>query len=304
MKVQEYILNEVSLINTVVKEQLKLTPPYLRGNRTYGIATGSGDSLIAAEALELFTNYRIAAKDPYELRLNPPAYRGGFIIGISVKGRTREVIKALKTLKELGWLAIGLTSDLTSSLAKAADETIKLYYSGGEQPIGIGNFISEIAAAAALAGLKNYDGLKNAGIRGSLKSVLLGKDILLVGDREGYLSGEFISLKLSEIFCKPSRVFKIEQFLHAPIYSIKQSSSILFIGNSEKVLNTYKIFKELSNEVAYLRSDIKDVFNSILSYIYTILIELANEAGTQKLKEPCFKTRKFLLERTTPVIYS
>lgn len=303
MDVREYLINEISLFSSIIDEQLKSTPPYLRGKEIFGFATGSGDSFVAAEVLELLTNYRFVAKDPYELRLNSPALKGGYIVGISVKGRTKEVIRAVKSLKERGWLAIALTSDLTSPLAKSADEVIKLRYGGGEIPVGVGNFVSSVTAAAALSGVNVSKILIRSQIHGSVEKVLRGNDLIFVGDSPGYLAGEFISLKLSEIFCKPSRVIKIEQFLHAPIYSLQPSSTILFLGNDAKVLEAYKNLKELYSNVAYLKANSKEPFSSFLSYIYTLLQELAREACVRNLGEPCFMTRKFLLERTTPIIY-
>ena len=303
MNVQEYLTHEISLFSSIITEQLRSTPPYLRGRKVYGFVTGSGDSFVAAKMLELLTNYRLVAKDPYELRLNLPALKGGYIVGISVKGRTKEVIRAVKSLKERGWLSIALTSDLTSPLAKSVDEVIKLHYGGGELPIGVGNFVSSVTAVAALSGVNVSGTLIKAKTRGSVREVLEGNDLVLIGDPPGYLAGEFISLKLSEIFCRPSRVLKIEQFLHAPIYSLQPSSTILFLGNDVKVSETYKILKELNNDVAHLGTSSKDPFSSFLSYIYTVLQELAREAGTRNISKPCFMTRKFLLERTTPVIY-
>ena len=303
MNVQEYLTHEVSLFNSIIMEQLRSTPPYLRGRKVYGFVTGSGDSFIAAEMLELLTNYRLVAKDPYELRLNLPALRGGYIVGISVKGRTKEVVRVVESLKKQGWFSIALTSDLTSPLAKSVDEVIRLHYGGGELPIGVGNFVSSVTAAAALSGASISKTLVKAETHGPVREVLEGNDILLIGDPPGYLAGEFISLKLSEIFCRPSRVLKIEQFLHAPIYSLQPSSTILFLGNDKKILETYKILKELNNKVAFLRATSKELFSSFLSYIYTIIQELAREAGARNLSMPCFMTHKFLLEQTTPVIY-
>ncbi len=301
----EYIMSELSLIQKVVRNQLnfleKLERPSLRG----GLVTGAGDSHAASIFAQLVSRHSFLAVDPYELRLKTPSVSGGDLVAISVKGRTREVIKVAKALRDRGWRVISVTADEGSPLARVSDIVIKLAYGGGALPVGIGSFAAVLATLSWLF----EDDTQPPGtceVRHEDKTLLGYSDVVTVGEGIGVVSAYFTCLKLHEALCMPCRYYSIEQFLHAILYSLSPSSLvIIFPGKErEKSIQLSKILRVANIPRIYVNPSTTDTHLSlVLSEITWGLSAIMSTVRGRGLKEPCFMNRKDLLMLSTPMIY-
>ncbi len=309
MRVTDYLRLELQRINDVVGRQVNYLRLNVKGDLLSklleeGLVIGSGDSHAAALYTQLLSNHRFNLADPYELRLLPPPGEG-VLIAISVKGRTREVVNASKTLKSRGWKVVAITSDTSSPLARVADAVVKVTYGGGELPVGICNFASVITALTWMfKGVKGIPSkLRFMGYDGPpLKEF---REVVAVGEGLGAVSAYFTCLKLHEVICMPCRHYSIEQFMHADIYSLSSESlTLIFPGISKgKSLVLSRVLSEAGLPHHLIQVNAESELSVVLSGIYTAVTALINCAEDLGVEKPCFMTRNVLLKLSTPAIY-
>ncbi|MCD6323680.1 MAG: SIS domain-containing protein [Desulfurococcales archaeon] len=300
MNLGEYLVDEAMRIPDLVRGVSIGGVPeaLLRGK---GYAFGAGDSFVVAQVMQLLTSHRIVAVDPYEVQVIPPE-TADVCVGISVKGRTKEVVKALNALKQLGCLTVAVTHEPSSPVGVEPDAVLGIPYGGGKFPVGIGNFASAVAiVAAALGHTINASAVtSDEGVSHELKG-FLGGDAVLVGTGWGRLAAEFLSLKLAEVFCTPARVYHSEQFLHAPIYALREGSSTIIIGDDRRSVNAYAVLKEAGVNAYHLKTP--QSLEGMLTAIASGVMAIGKLAIDEGRKEPCFMVRKGFLEASTPMIY-
>lgn len=301
----EYILSELSLIQKVVRDQLEFLKEIERPSLRRGLVTGAGDSHAASIFAQLVSRHSFLAVDPYELRLKTPSVSEGDLVAISVKGRTREVVKVAEALRGRGWRVISVTADEESPLARVSDVVIKLVYGGGALPVGIGNFAAVLAALSWL-----FEGDTQPPeiheVECEDHTLLEYRDIVTVGEGAGVVSAYFTCLKLHEVLCMPCRYYSIEQFLHAILYSLSPSSLVIIFPGKErkKSIQLSKILETANIPHIYVNPSTTDTHLSlVLSEIIWGLSVIMNAVRRKELKEPCFMDRKDLLTLSTPMIY-
>ncbi len=309
----EYLRDEVLKFGQIVDEQVRLLRTLgvarasLRGER--GLATGAGDSHAASVYAQLISNHEFMAADPYELRSAPPSERD-YLIAVSVKGRTREVIECVRHLKTAGWRALAVTADPKSELADIADATLQVSYGGGALPVGVGNFASVITALTWVLTDEDVSPPKELHEpKVELARYLSGdgvNEVVAVGEGVGAVSAYFTCLKLYETLCMPCRSYSIEQFLHAPIYSLtKDSLTLIFTGRygvKSRVLQSILEDAGLRHEV--ISASEGGALATVLDEVGQVILAIADTALMKGVLEPCFESRLNLLKASTPVIYT
>ncbi len=305
MTLSEYIMNELSLIQKVVRDQLEFLKGLERPSLRRGLVTGAGDSHAASIFAQLISRHNFLTVDPYELRLRIPSISEGDLVAISVKGRTQEVVKVAEALRGRGWRIISITASEESPLARVSDVVIKLVYSGGALPVGIGNFAAVLAALAWL-----FEGIAQPPEIYEVKRVdhtlLEYEDVVTVGEGIGVVSAYFTCLKLHEVLCMPCRYYSIEQFLHAILYSLSPSSLVMIFPGKEKrkSIQLSRILETASIPYIYVSPPATDTCLGLaLNGIMWGLSIIMNTVRRKGLKEPCFMNRKDLLMLSTPIIY-
>ena len=227
----EQLAREAVEAPELVEEQLRVTGslPAL-GEAGCIAAVGAGDSYAAALAFEAAVPHAVAL-DPFEATLARTLEawsRGGCVLlALSVGGRTRAVVGAARRARGAGCRVVAVTANPDSPLAAASDEVVELVYGGLAGGVGAARHLVMLAALAALTG--HGPGLTEPpGLQGC--EWLTGPTVH-VGAGSSYPSALYAVLKLYEVFGSPVRSERLEQFLHAPIYS---TSSVTLYTPSER----------------------------------------------------------------------
>jgi len=302
--VREYIHEELRLIPNIIRDQANqnIEPLEIEGEV---IAVGAGDSYAAALTAQYLSGFKVIAADPLDF-LNSVKSSPKTLIAISVKGKTIEVVQAAKKVKELGGRVLALTANEGSPLAQVADKVVKIVYLGGKLPAGIGNFISTITAIATLLDhkIKNEEILQLIKENPPAPNIPEKGDLITVGEGLGLVSALFSCLKINEFLCRRCYVDKLEQFLHAPIFTLSKNDKVyLFL---EKSMNKGNILKDILRNLGYnyvIAPVHRDPFVSLIYQITWFLKGLATYCGDNDVKQPCFVTRRELLRYSTPAIY-
>lgn len=293
----DYLREEVEKAPKIVKEQISRTRPH--EELPPSIATGAGDSYAAALFTQFASNGNVVAVDPVHILNAPPAWARD-VLGFSVKGRTVYVAKAMEALKARGARAVAFTAAPDSPIGSLGDEVVELVYPGGEYPVGVGNYLAEIAAAWAYLGNEAPGNLPDP------PNISLGgaKEVIAVGEGYGYVNAVFLCLKLYEAACMRCRYYEAEQFLHAPIYSVSKDAVLVIFEHPGGV--RARDVADVARS-AGLRHHLVEAVGDGLSTTYAGTLAAAKAvaavAGAMGFKEPCFTTRERLREASTPSIY-
>lgn len=294
---RHYLISEAEKAAEIIEKQLRVTKP--AEEVPPGVATGAGDSYAAALFTQFASRGKVIAVDPVHL-LNASPDWARIVLGFSVKGRTVYVAEAMKALKTRGVRAVSFTATPDSPVGSLGDEVVELVYLGGEYPVGIGNYLAEVAAAWAYLGNEPPSRLPpppNMSLTGA-------GEVVAVGEGYGFVNAMFLCLKLYEAACMPCRYYEAEQFLHAPIYSLTNRSALVIFEHPGGV--RARDVADVARS-AGVRHHVIDASEEGLSTVYagTLAIakavaKIADEAGYSK---PCFTTRRKLREASTPSIY-
>ncbi|MCD6428444.1 MAG: SIS domain-containing protein [Desulfurococcales archaeon] len=285
------------------------------GNSEVGYAFGAGDSFAAALATQYLSSFRFVAVDPLSLvyyagRAQTPKQ---VAIAISYKGRTREVVKATSKLKSLGWRVIAITSDSSSPLASAAGEVASIMQTNEALPVGVSSFIAMVTALAKLLGIElNLNSLESKlkdvadlepEVCGSVSTKGIS-EVIAVGEGSGFAAAYFTCLKFYETLCMPCRAYPLEEFLHAPIYSMSRNA-LTVIYPSEKSQKAAHLIEVLSKlGVPYVVTKQMDTtYLNIISGTVQGLKLVLKFITEFDVRTPCYKEKKVLVNSSTPLIY-
>ncbi len=300
-----YLRKELEKIPEILKDYAK-NPPNIEIEelRAPIIATGAGDSWVVAKALHYLSKSLIIPADPYELQIFLPKELEGTLIAISVKGETKAVVNSAKKLRERGWKVIAITANPTSALARISHITVPVRYGGGSVPVGVGNFISAVLSAASVIGYTAEETLPDMEVYGDPASIITAAStIYTAGEGVMNVAAEFISLKLHEALCRTSLYAPIEQLLHAYLYGIGKGGGALLFGGSAKSVKAFKILQEGGVQASLIKAENLEGLNTLISAVHKGIEYVADAVKELGVKEPCFLTRKELVELSTPEIY-
>ncbi len=301
---ESYLIDEVERIPWIVKEQFKASRNWPRRVGGPGVATGAGDSYAAALFAQFASGGEYVAVDPVHL-INALPRWAREVLAFSVKGRTTYVIEAVKALRRAGSVATAITAIASSRLAKESDRVLELAYAGGAHPVGVGNYVAELAAVWA------YLGREPSNVRRVVEEVKpvtipkeWGGEVVAIGEGVGFVNAMFLCLKLYEALCMRCRYFEAEQFLHAPIYSISKDSIIVVLEHPGGVRagDVVDVLKAAGKDFALIEASEDELATAVKGAAVAALTAAA-VAKAEGLSSPCFTSRKELREASTPSIY-
>jgi len=311
----DFIRHEISKFTEVIACQLKKPMNINLAGVKHGYAFGAGDSFAAALATQYLSSLKFLAIDPLSLSIyvNKSFDTRKTALAISYKGRTREVVKSADKLRSLGWEVVAITSDPHSPLASVVSNVVEVTSTCEEFPVGVSSFIATVAAVAKLLGVE----LNASTLKSQLNNVLIREvrmhglvsargisEVITVGEGSGLVPAYFTCLKLYETLCLPCRTYPLEEFLHAPIYSISRSAlTVVFPSErTSKALSLSGILSKLGTPYVMVSKGSTCYANIISGVIQglKLLIRLISEFN---VKAPCYRDKKVLVTTSTPLIY-
>jgi fructoselysine-6-P-deglycase FrlB-like protein len=210
---------------------------------TRSVMTGSGDSYVAASIASYLSNCRVICCYPSTLTLNPNILRDRDLYIISVSGRTAHNIAAAKLAKQSNIKTIAITANPQSELAKNCDRIIRIDYTkSGALTSGTVSFLSSVLTCISLTTEVMYntrDLLSAFKIANIMVDDLLKKipdalsSVLFLADGLLYPVACYGSLKINEVLGIRSFPYSLEEYCHAPLFSIKKDDSVVIFNSSE-----------------------------------------------------------------------
>ena len=315
MSLIDFINYEISRLVDVIMSQYEQSLNVTISENDFGYAFGAGDSFAAALAAQYLSSFRFIAVDPLSLAyyVKKTQTPRQIAIAISYKGRTKEVIKAANKLKSFGWKIVAVTSNSSSPLTSVASEVAIIMQTSEALPVGISSFVAMITALAKLLGIKlNMNSLRSkfrniTDLEPIVRDLVSAKsisEVITVGEGSGFVAAYFTCLKLYETLCMPCRAYPLEEFFHAPIYSISKDTLTMIYPSERNLKATY--FIEILSKLGVPHIIIKPMNTTYLNIISGIVqsLKIILKFITEfNVKIPCYKEKKVLVNSSTPLIY-
>jgi fructoselysine-6-P-deglycase FrlB-like protein len=265
-------LSSIDVMKLEIESQLML-PDNLESNRQVDlprcIMTGSGDSYIVAAIASYLSKYKITCCYPSTLIINPEILNDKELYIISVSGRTAHNIAAAKIARKNHIKTTAITADPESQLGKFCDGIVRINYKMKRAlTSGTASFFLSMLTCLSLITEIKYDRkdlrfsfeISNKIVDDLLKEIPNAtSSIMFLADGLLYLVACYASLKLNEVLGIRSYPYSLEEFCHAPLFSIKKEDKIIILGGyennfsqSKKIKNFIKKLKDLDYSLSSL----------------------------------------------------
>lgn len=297
----EEILDEAHKYPTIYREQVENTPNLELGDKVF--VSGAGDSYAASITGTALAGFKGSPIDPRELKYHRGG-RGTLIIAVSLGGRTRSLLEAVKRHRDMGSMIVAVTGNPESPLAGLADTAILVKHNKYVRGSGFGSYIGMTAAIAALLGSGGKP--RNKTVCSPRRGVD-GRVPFFVGESWRYGVGYFAMLKMHEDLGMPSRTEKLEQFMHATVFSLQTYEAPYVLEYKKKLPQGFTDVLETWNPV-YLDDIIPgltgDDVDAFICLAQSLTILVAQYIADRGLDKPYYRRAKGVAERLAGTIYS
>jgi D-arabinose 5-phosphate isomerase GutQ len=295
------IVEEAYKYPEIYREQVKETPRGELGSNV--LVSGAGDSYAASITATSLSGFKGIPVDPRELK----HYDGGrdtLVIAVSLGGRTRSLLESVKHHRNMGSKIIAVTGNPESPLAGIADETILVKHNKYIKGSGFGSYIGLTAAITAFLGMDDEPG--------NLQPCSPTKDInektpFFIGESWKYGVGFFGMLKMHEDLGLPSRLEKLEQFMHATIFSLQEYEAPVILEYRNNLPSEFTDILGAWNPL-YLEDLAPNapgrVIDSFICLSQSLTILVARYIASKGLDKPYYRRTEGVANRLARTIYS
>ncbi len=304
-------------VNSQTKYLQRLRPPKSMSTKS-GIFVGSGDSYACALLMEYLSNHRMIAYHPSDILNCPQVLLDHEIFFISASGRTRSNIEAAQIARKFGVKTTAVTVCYKSPLEEVCNETLHLNYLHNPRSsnTGILEFTATVIYCMALIGISINLNIAGKIFKNAYEQVnLCGQNlptrfqsILFLGNGMSYPLANYGALKMHELFGFRSFGYLLDDYYHAPIFSLKKPDCVFVLDNEKsknslsanfhnKLRKTHALSFHFQPEVG------RSPFEKILFSIFVIQILGLILAEKLKIDKPYYLSRKRILKLSSSLIY-
>lgn len=295
---EKEVAMQVNFVNNFVpQKQLSIS------KQKRAIFCGTGDSFVAAQLAEIFSNFRAHAFDPLDLLKNKRLAKDSDLYLVSVSGNTISNIKLAKISKN----TTAITANTQSRLAKASSNTITLKYENSG--IFTAGSISLVASALTCISLVSKIQIQSVSkiygkAKKESKKAFLGGKIFLLGNMHTLPVAMFGAAKITEVTGLDTHYERIEQFSHMGLFAAKRGDTIIIFEEKNKHNSKLvKILKKHGLNVTQIQSNTKNSQEKILFFIFVSEFIALYHAKKKNQKDCFFVTAKKLRNTSSSMIY-
>ncbi|MCE4606536.1 MAG: SIS domain-containing protein [Desulfurococcales archaeon] len=297
----EEVKEEAKLYPSIYSRQLEKTDIVLHTERIF--VSGAGDSFAASLTGTALSGYRGEAVDPRELSLYPKGERVT-VIAVSLGGRTKSLIESVSLHKDKGSKVVVVTGNTESPLAELGDMVVQVVHPSYVKGSGFGSYVSMTAAIAGLLGVR----VKPAGKLQCYPGNIPVGIPFFIGEAWSYGLAYFAMLKMHEGLGWPSRSERLEQFMHATIFSLKEyETPIILYPREELPENLISTLTEKSSPVFLgdlINSEAVNDVDKMVCTAQSLTRLIAECISREGLIEPFYRRRRSEAGKLAKAIYT
>ena len=198
------------------------------------ICVGAGDSFVAASVAARLSPTKVFAFTPYDLMADPSASRGRHVYFVSASGRTKANVAAARSMKGVAARTFAVTSDPGGPLSRATDSTLALPCKVVPRTPGTLSFTLALLALVKLTTTSpacDFEGAFALAERDAPKVLFSESGTThFVGNGPASPISLYAALKVSEVLGAPAQWGMLEEFGHAPLFSLRRPDTVNAFG--------------------------------------------------------------------------
>jgi fructoselysine-6-P-deglycase FrlB-like protein len=191
---------------------------------------GAGDCFVASCAASLLSARRHIALNPYELISEPSLAKGRSVYLVSVSGRTASNIKAVGAVKGLAKETTAVTANAGGRLAAATDHAVLIPYNAPPRVPGTLSFSLSLLALIKLTRGRfscDFAGVYSRAERNAGSFLFSESRVThFLGNGASFPICLYSALKVSEILGAPAQWGMLDEYGHAPLFSLGKQDAV------------------------------------------------------------------------------
>ena len=287
------------------------------------VMTGSGDSYIAASIASYLSNRRTICCFPPELILNPRILDGKELFIASVSGRTAHNIAVAKVARKRNVKTTAITANSNSELASLCDRVVRINYTASDVlTSGSSSFLFTMLACISLVtgsainqkDLRYAHRIANLKINRLIESLHdsihdIHSSVLYLADGILYPVASYGSLKMNEVLGVKSFPYSVDEYCHAPLFSIKNEDAIIILtgeGDKKDVMSANQIkrrLRKLNFSVSSLDFSNHSIIECVVQAVFSVQLLALRLAKERRMMDCFFVLNRDLLKVSSACIY-
>jgi len=271
---------------------------------------GAGDSYTAANIASRLSSIRHLAIDPYELISEEEVAAGKTVYFVTVSGNTASGISAAKAAKGIAERRIAITANAKGKIADVVDKVIFIPYDYVPKLPGMLSFSLSLLTLLKLSSGPLECDFHRVDIQAKRDSrKLLFSDFgttYLLGNSAAFPIGQYSALKISEVLGARAQAERLEEFAHAPIFSISKSDVINIFCAFDSLHVGQKLANSLNKrgfEATAIPSYGSNRFERVFYLIFLAQLAVLQKAKSLGRSRPYFVGAKGKLAVSDSMIY-
>ncbi len=202
--------------------------------RPGSIFVGAGDSYAAASIASRLHSSRYMVFDPYELAAEPTLARGRDVYFVSVSGMTASNVRAAEGARKMANHTYAVTANQRGTLAGSVGSVIPIGYRASPRTPGILSFSLSLLTLLRIMGeavVGDLHAVHRQASRNAGNVLLSQRGITyFLGNGPAFPVSQYAALKVNEILGRPALHFMLEEFSHAPLFSLRKADVVNAFG--------------------------------------------------------------------------
>lgn len=306
---KSFVFSENNMIEIILKEY-EAQPVLLKKKQNleeapYGsVFVGSGDSYVAAALAYYLSGGKFLYFDPYYVIARPKMCKNKTVYFISVSGMTKSNIIASRKLVNIAKKRTAVSSNPNSRLARVCDYFIRIPYESKWKLPGILSFSLTVSTLLELCGFGTIDFPKifRKAQQASLATFSERGTTFALGEGYLYPVAQYLVLKVYEFFGKKAQSYPLEDFMHAPIFSLRWGDSINIFTFSDPEGIGDLLTRKLKNKIALFRFA-SNAIETVFYCIFSVQRSMIENMKKNNIVVPYFLSKRYKLELSNEAIY-
>lgn len=308
------MVNSIDAMETEMRYQLEDLPRLkLPSPSENCLFVGSGDSYAASLAAQCVSGGRALCCYPADIILNPSITNERNVYIVSISGKTKGNILAAMAANRNCLQTTAITTKPTSELAKVCNNIIELRYRNtGVTTAGTNSFTCSMLTCINLATKevnihshidRIFRQAEKQARRAADKIVRNKGSYFILGNNFLHSIGLYGALKFNEVLGDQAISYPVEEFCHAPLFSIKKSDHLIIMATDTGGRNLDKSLRLAGFSSIYANFDYRrriDVLLQSAFFLQLVVLELARK---RRLNDCYFIQNKKLLKMSSDFIY-
>lgn len=204
------------------------------------LLVGAGDSYAACLAAQYASSNKALCCYPLDLAENHLLAKGRTVYFVSVSGKTKTNIEAVRVARSKGIRTVAVTSDPASPLAAACSQVIRLNHRRAQvSTAGTVSFAASLITCISLTTRvtvpKNLKTVLSTAEKQAETIVRQGrfrdKSCFMLGNGIFYPIAMYGAMKLNEVMGANVSAYPTEAFCHSPLFGIEKTVPIVILGH-------------------------------------------------------------------------